>query len=122
MFVNKSFLKFTHQFCLIAFPNSKQLGVVALRGLEIDVVLDENKTVIKPMDKEQVPQGNERTLCIWLDAAQYMLDLAKSSQQKTKQPSVYKTFNLLIRRKPKVRFSFSSFHIFVAPTFLIGLW
>jgi len=47
------------------------------------------------------PDGSRRTITVELDAAQYQLDM--DHMQETKGEDAYASFNLLMRRKPKVR-------------------
>jgi len=47
-----------------------------------------------------VTAGFQRTVTVALDAAQYQLDM--EYMQEHKSEDVYSTFNLLMRRKPKV--------------------
>ena len=47
-----------------------------------------------------VPEGLKRTITVALDTAQYQLDM--DHMQENKGEDVYGTFNLLMRRKPKV--------------------
>ena len=55
----------------------------------------------------QPPAGLKRTLVVALDTAQYQLDM--EAMQASGSEDVYSTFNLLVRRKPKVgRLSASS--------------
>lgn len=46
------------------------------------------------------PEGFKRTITVALDTAQYQLDM--DAMQETKCEDVYGTFNVLMRRKPKV--------------------
>ena len=48
------------------------------------------------------PEGNKRTITVALDAAQYQIDMDHMEQTKGEDP--YASFNLLLRRKPKVSF------------------
>ena len=48
----------------------------------------------------QPPAGLKRTLVVALDTAQYQLDM--EAMQASGSEDVYSTFNLLVRRKPKV--------------------
>ena len=47
-----------------------------------------------------VPEGLKRTITVALDTAQYQLDM--DHMQENRGEDVYGTFNLLMRRKPKV--------------------
>lgn len=52
-------------------------------------------------DEWKPPSGFQRTVTVALDAAQYQLDMETMAANKSEDP--YSTFNLLLRRKPKVR-------------------
>lgn len=47
-----------------------------------------------------VPEGFKRTITVALDTAQYQLDM--DAMQESKRDDVYSSFNVLMRRKPKV--------------------
>ena len=49
---------------------------------------------------EHVSAGFQRTVTVSLDTAQYQLDM--EHMQEHKSEDVYSTFNLVMRRKPKV--------------------
>lgn len=66
----------------------------------------------------QPPAGLKRTLVVALDTAQYQLDM--EAMQASGSEDVYSTFNLLVRRKPKV-----GVHLHtrcLAALFLHGSW
>ena len=48
------------------------------------------------------PEGSKRTITVALDAAQYQIDMDQMQQTKGEDP--YASFNVLMRRKPKVTF------------------
>jgi intron-binding protein aquarius len=77
-----------------------QLGVLSVRGCEVEGMLDDNGRVIEegPEPKPQMT-GEGRTFRVMLDTNQYHLDMEKTSLEKTED--VYDTFNILMRRKPK---------------------
>lgn len=52
-------------------------------------------------DEWQPPTGLKRTLTCALDPAQYQADMTHMAAHKSED--VYSSFNLLMRRKPKVR-------------------
>ena len=54
---------------------------------------------IRP-DEWQPPVGLKRTLTVALDPAQYQADMTHMAAHRSED--VYSTFNLLMRRKPKV--------------------
>ena len=76
-----------------------QHGVVYCRGCEVIEVLDENKQVIDDRTPIESRKGHVRTFRVWLDSAQYQQDMIAMKEKQTEDP--YKTFNLLMRRKPK---------------------
>lgn len=51
-------------------------------------------------DEWKPPKGFQRTLTVALDTAQYQLDMETMAEHKSED--VYSSFNLLMRRKPKV--------------------
>ena len=77
-----------------------QLGLIYVRGCEVEGMLDDNGRVIEegPEPKPQLT-GESRTYRVLLDTNQYHLDMERTSTQKTED--VYDTFNVLMRRKPK---------------------
>ena len=52
-------------------------------------------------DEWKPPSGFQRTLTVALDTAQYQLDMEAMAASKSED--VYSSFNVLMRRKPKVR-------------------
>ncbi|XP_053671136.1 RNA helicase aquarius [Anopheles nili] len=81
-----------------------QVGLVHVRGCEIEGMLDANGRVIEE-GIEQRPQlaGEQRTFRVWLDSNQYRLDMdgATLAQDASGQEDVYEGFNIIMRRKPK---------------------
>ena len=51
-------------------------------------------------DEWQPPVGLKRTLTVALDPAQYQTDMSHMAEHKSED--IYASFNLLMRRKPKV--------------------
>lgn len=51
-------------------------------------------------DEWHPPRGFKRTLTVAMDTAQYQMDI--NHMQATKGEDLYGTFNLMMRRKPKV--------------------
>jgi hypothetical protein len=51
-------------------------------------------------DEWKPPSGFQRTLTVALDTAQYQIDMEAMAAAKTED--VYSSFNVLMRRKPKV--------------------
>ncbi|XP_072032730.1 RNA helicase aquarius-like [Amphiura filiformis] len=77
-----------------------QVGLVYIRGCEIEGMLDEEGRVIEegPEPKPVLP-GEARTYRIWVDPNQYQQDMEKTAKGDTED--VYETFNVMMRRKPK---------------------
>src|SRR4051794_39954343 len=70
-----------------------------IRGASVDFVLDEKGNIIDDRNPNAQNQGLIRTFRVSLDSAQYYKD--QESMKKAKTEEIYKTFNLVIRRKPK---------------------
>ncbi|XP_058061541.1 RNA helicase aquarius [Anopheles bellator] len=79
-----------------------QVGLMHVRGCEIEGMLDANGRVIEE-GIEQRPQlpGEQRTFRVWLDSNQYRKDMDKAEEEQDGQEDVYEGFNILMRRKPK---------------------
>lgn len=80
-------------------PFIPQVGLVAVRGCEIEGMLDANGRVIEdgPDPRPQLP-GEKRTYRVWLDCNQYKMDMDNLQESGV---DVYESFNIIIRRKPK---------------------
>lgn len=80
-------------------PFIPQVGLVHVRGCEIEGMLDQNGRVIEEgiEAKPKLP-GEQRTFRIWLDASQYRYDM---EALQVGGDDVYESFNILMRRKPK---------------------
>ncbi|XP_055884455.1 RNA helicase aquarius-like [Biomphalaria glabrata] len=80
-------------------PFIPQVGLVYVRGCEIEGLLDENGKLIEegPEPKPEFHTDN-RTYRVWLDPNQYQLDMANTVNG---EEDVYETFNVMMRRKPK---------------------
>lgn len=80
-------------------PFIPQVGLVSVRGCEVEGMLDENGRVIEdgPDPRPRLP-GEKRTYRVWLDCNQYRLDMDALQEG---EEDVYESFNILIRRKPK---------------------
>lgn len=77
----------------------KQVGLVCVRGCEIEGMLDEQGKVIEEgPDPKPDLRGDNRTYRVWLDPNQYQLDMTCTVQG---GEDVYETFNVILRRKPK---------------------
>lgn len=80
-------------------PFIPQVGLVSVRGCEIEGMLDANGRVIEegPDPRPQLP-GEKRTYRVWLDCNQYRMDMDSLQENGI---DVYESFNIIIRRKPK---------------------
>lgn len=80
-------------------PFIPQVGLVSVRGCEIEGLLDENGRVIEdgPDPRPQLP-GEKRTYRVWLDCNQYRMDM---DELQDSGDDIYESFNIIIRRKPK---------------------
>ena len=77
----------------------KQVGLVSVRGCEVEGMLDENGRVIEE-GPEPPPalQGDTRVFRVLLDCNQYQQDMERVAAG---GEDVYEGFNVLMRRKPK---------------------
>ncbi|KAJ9179582.1 hypothetical protein P3X46_011356 [Hevea brasiliensis] len=82
-----------------------RLGLQYVRGCEIIEIRDEEGTLMNDFtgrikrDEWKPPQGKLRTVTVALDTAQYHMDVTDIADKGTED--VYRTFNVLMRRKPK---------------------
>jgi intron-binding protein aquarius len=92
-------------------------GVIHVRGCEVQCVMDSERTIISDPNPGKKPpriaEGNNRIAKVWLDPAQYKIDLDRMDKkeklnapvgQEEKQSDgedVYGSLNLIIRRKAK---------------------
>ncbi|XP_060647054.1 RNA helicase aquarius [Drosophila nasuta] len=76
-----------------------QVGLVSVRGCEVEGMLDANGRVIEdgPEPRPQMP-GEQRSYRVWLDSNQYRMDM---DDLQDGSDDVYESFNILMRRKPK---------------------
>ncbi|XP_030764098.1 RNA helicase aquarius [Sitophilus oryzae] len=80
-------------------PFIPQVGLQAIRGCEIEGMLDSNGRVIEDgPDPKPVLPGDRRTYRVWLDCNQYRDDMSEANKGKE---DVYEGFNIIMRRKPK---------------------
>ncbi|XP_055625875.1 RNA helicase aquarius [Toxorhynchites rutilus septentrionalis] len=76
-----------------------QVGLVHVRGCEIEGMLDANGRVIEDgIDQKPQLTGEQRTYRVWLDSNQYRVDM---DSLQTGGDDVYEGFNIIMRRKPK---------------------
>ncbi|XP_017142398.1 RNA helicase aquarius isoform X2 [Drosophila miranda] len=80
-------------------PFIPQVGLVSVRGCEVEGMLDANGRVVEdgPEPRPQLP-GEQRCYRVWLDSNQYRLDM---DDLQDGGDDVYESFNILMRRKPK---------------------
>lgn len=80
-------------------PFIPQVGLINVRGCEIEGMLDSTGRVIEdgPEPRPQLP-GEQRTYRVWLDCNQYRLDM---EELQLGGDDVYEGFSLIMRRKPK---------------------
>lgn len=80
-------------------PFIPQVGLVSVRGCEIEGMLDANGRVIEDsLEPRPELAGEKRTYRVWLDCNQYRMDM---DQLQETGVDVYESFNIIIRRKPK---------------------
>jgi intron-binding protein aquarius len=83
----------------------EQAGLRYVRGCEVVELRDEKGNLMNDFtgrvrhDQQRPPEGNLRTLTVALDTAQYQLDV--DSVVHDGAEDVYKTMNVVMRRKPK---------------------
>lgn len=82
-------------------PFRPQVGLVCVRGCEIDGMLDANGRVIEDgPDPRPTLSGERRTFRVWLDCNQYRED-SDRLQEAGGVDDVYEEFSIFMRRKPK---------------------
>ncbi|XP_055384835.1 RNA helicase aquarius [Condylostylus longicornis] len=80
-------------------PFIPQVGLVNVRGCEIEGMLDANGRIIEEgPDLKPNLVGEQRTYRVWLDPNQYQADMESLDDGR---PNVYDGFNIIMRRKPK---------------------
>ncbi|XP_008556253.1 RNA helicase aquarius [Microplitis demolitor] len=86
--------KYSHK-----LPFLTQVGLTAVRGCEIEGMLDSNGRVIEdgPEPRPVLP-GDSRTYRVWLDSNQYRIDMDTTSHG---NEDIYEGFSIIMRRKPK---------------------
>ncbi|TKR61786.1 hypothetical protein L596_028850 [Steinernema carpocapsae] len=78
-----------------------QCTISAIRGCEIEGLLDQNGRIIEEFSQNEHPpfDSDVRTYRVRLDTHQYRLDMDRRLE--TGEEDVYYTFNLVVRRDPK---------------------
>ncbi|XP_059617588.1 RNA helicase aquarius [Phlebotomus argentipes] len=80
-------------------PFIPQVGLVNVRGCEIEGMLDENGKLIEDgPDPRPILPGEKRTFRVWLDCNQYRQDMEALQHG---SDDVYEGFSIIMRRKPK---------------------
>ncbi|XP_059651946.1 uncharacterized protein LOC132299398 [Cornus florida] len=83
----------------------QNLGLQYVRGCEVIEMRDEEGTLMNDFtgrikrDEWKPPKGDLRTVTVALDTAQYHMDVSDIAEKGA--DDVYRTFNILMRRKPK---------------------
>ncbi|XP_029454885.1 RNA helicase aquarius isoform X2 [Rhinatrema bivittatum] len=81
-------------------PFLEQVGLVYVRGCEIQGMLDDKGRVIEEgPEPKPLLKGDSRTFRVFLDPNQYQQDMSNTIQNGAED--VYETFNIIMRRKPK---------------------
>jgi len=76
----------------------EQFGVIAVRGCEVEGLLDEDGRVIEERpDQTTSFSSDDRTYRVYLDCNQYQADVSAGEQGF----DIYESFNLFMRRNPK---------------------
>lgn len=77
----------------------EQVGLVNVRGCEVEGLLDETGKVIEEgIEPRSKLPGDKRTYRVWLDTNQYRHDMESLQEG---GDDVYESFNIFVRRKPK---------------------
>lgn len=77
----------------------EQVGLVNVRGCEVEGLLDESGKVIEEgIEPRSKLPGDKRTYRVWLDTNQYKHDMDLLQEG---GDDVYESFNIFMRRKPK---------------------
>jgi intron-binding protein aquarius len=80
-------------------PFPPQVGLVHVRGCEIEGMLDSAGRVIEDgLEARPKLPGEQRTFRVWLDTNQYRVDMESLQEG---GDDVYEGFNIIMRRKPK---------------------
>ncbi|XP_037949503.1 RNA helicase aquarius [Teleopsis dalmanni] len=80
-------------------PFIPQVGLLCVRGCEVEGMLDANGKVIEDgPDPRPILPGEQRSYRVWLDSNQYRLDM---DALQVGAEDVYDSFNIIMRRKPK---------------------
>ncbi|OAY64326.1 Intron-binding protein aquarius [Ananas comosus] len=83
----------------------ERLGLQYVRGCEVIEIRDEEGVLMNDFtgrikrDEWKPPKGDIRTVTVALDTAQYHIDDTEKAEKEGED--VYRTFNILMRRKPK---------------------
>ena len=78
----------------------KQTGLVAVRGCEIEGILNDDGKIINEDSQNKKFMGFIRTYRVILDSNQYKNDFDNVNKIESKE-DIYNSFNVFIRRRPK---------------------
>jgi len=78
----------------------KQVGLVTVRGCEIEGLLNDDGKIINEDSQNKKFTGFKRTFRVLLDSNQYQIDHEKFTKTDIKE-DLYNSFNVFIRRRPK---------------------
>ena len=82
-------------------------GITYVRGCEIEGMLDSEGKMVEEYNREAKEDGPVftkefvRTYRVYIDPCQYQEDLEKHTSDPEKNEDVYRTFNVILRRRPK---------------------
>ena len=78
----------------------KQTGLVAVRGCEIEGILNDDGKIINEDSQNKKFTGFIRTYRVILDSNQYKIDFENLNKIESKE-DIYNSFNVFVRRRPK---------------------
>ena len=81
-----------------ALPFTEKFGIVAVRGCEVEGILDDKGQLIDDQDEMPEFKTNDRTIRLQLDTNQFQMDANISRDGGV---NVYETFNIIMRRDPR---------------------
>lgn len=84
---------------------AEEFGITYVRGAEVEGMLDEEGKMIEDYGRDEDPpvftKENVRTYRVFIDPCQYQLDLERHMADQDNVEDVYRTFNVVMRRRPK---------------------
>ena len=82
-----------------------EFGITYVRGCEIEGMVDEEGKLVEEYRMEDEPpvftKENVRTYRVFIDACQYQQDIERHNNDPDKFEDIYRTFNVVLRRRPK---------------------